>query len=113
MSGSQNIVCVSPVPVKGPVSIEKEDLLHHHYDAQLGEQSRRGRQRDHVLLRQTIEVNVQPAEEVLRDAADQQLVETDQRNQLEKPLHAQRCIGARLDLVPGNCAPFSILKKQT
>ena len=92
--------------------IEEEDLLHHHYDAQLSEQSRRGRQRYHVRLRQAIEVDVQPTEEVLRGAPDQQLVQADQREQLQKPPNAQGCIGARLDLVNGNFAPFSILKKQ-
>ena len=56
---------MASLPVKSPVTIEEEYLFHHHYNAQLDEQSRRRWQGDDVRLSQVVDVDVQTIEEVL------------------------------------------------
>ena len=56
---------MTSLPVESPVTIEEEYLFHHHYDAQLEKQSRRGWQGDNVRLSQVVDVDVQTIEEVL------------------------------------------------
>ena len=51
--------------MESPVTIKEEYLLHQHYDAQLDEQSRRGRQWNYVRLCEAVYVDVKSTEEVL------------------------------------------------
>ena len=58
---------MTSLPVESPVTIEEEYFLHHHYDAQLDEQSCRRWQGYNVRLSQVVDVDVQSIEEVLRE----------------------------------------------